>query len=42
VLDGASDAKEGDEIKLWTDPSDPHLFDAVTSTNVTLGRKLAA
>jgi hypothetical protein len=42
VLDAASTAKEGDEIELWTDPSDLHLFAAATSANVTLERKLAA
>jgi multiple sugar transport system ATP-binding protein len=41
-LDAASQAREGDEIQLWFDPRDLHLFDPVTTENVTLERKLAA
>jgi multiple sugar transport system ATP-binding protein len=36
-LDEASDVREGDEIELWFDPRNLHLFDPVTSENVTLG-----
>ena len=41
TLDVASQAREGDEIELWFDPRDLHLFDPVTTENVTLERKVA-
>jgi multiple sugar transport system ATP-binding protein len=41
-LEAASEVREGDEIQLWFDPRNLHLFDPVTTENVTLERKLAA
>jgi multiple sugar transport system ATP-binding protein len=42
TLDVTSTAREGEEIELWFDPRDLHLFDPATTENVTLERKLAA
>lgn len=35
-LDAASEVREGDEIQLWFDPRNLHLFDPVTTENVSL------
>jgi multiple sugar transport system ATP-binding protein len=42
TLDVTSTAREGEEIELWFDPRDLHLFDPATTENVTLDQKLAA
>ncbi|HTS73632.1 MAG TPA: ABC transporter ATP-binding protein [Gaiellaceae bacterium] len=41
-LDGASKAREGDEIELWLEPGDLHLFDPAGTQNVTSELKPAA
>ena len=42
ALPDASKAREGDEIRLWLDPDDLHLFDPATTENVTLRQKPAS
>ena len=41
-LGEASEIREGEEIELWFDPRNLHLFDPVTTENVTRERTLAA
>jgi len=41
TLDGTSEVKDGDKIRIWMDGSKVHLFDPATSENLTVDRDRA-
>jgi multiple sugar transport system ATP-binding protein len=41
-LDAASEVREGEDVELWLDPADMHLFDPASGNNLTVRQPVTA